>query len=82
MKATAVGIFAAATMSVPHLAIADGMQDPLKARELCEKRGEAKSTDALRKCCSNLILVADIKQQRKLEEQCVKGKQGKEEKKK
>lgn len=82
MKGTAavLGIFTA--LCIPQLAIADGMSDPMKAREQCDKRGEGKSTEALKKCCSNLILVGDIKQQRKLEEQCVKGKAGKEEGKK
>jgi hypothetical protein len=75
MKVTAVipGIFAAAAMGVPHLAIADGMSNPMEARALCEKRGEAKSTEALKRCCSNLILLGDVKQQKKAEEQCVKG---------
>jgi hypothetical protein len=75
MKTTAavIGLFAAAAMVVPHLAVADGMQDPVKARELCEKRGEGDSIQALQRCCGNLILVADRGQQKKLEEQCWKG---------
>jgi hypothetical protein len=85
MKAmTKALVLATAAMGVSSLVMADGMSDPYKAREVCDQRGEGKSAEALKKCCNNLILVADIKQQRKLEEQCVKGKPkpGKEEGKK
>ncbi len=76
MKGTAAvfGILAVAAMGVSTLATADGMQDPVKARELCEKRGEADSIQNLQRCCGNLILVADRGKQKKLEEQCWKGK--------
>lgn len=59
------------------VAFADGMSDPYKAREVCEKRGEAKSKQTLQACCSNLILMASAKEQKKLEAQCVKGREGK-----
>ncbi len=72
--AAVIGTFTAAAIGVPHLAVADGMQDPVKARELCEKRGEADSIQNLQRCCGNLILVADRGKQKKLEEQCWKGK--------
>jgi hypothetical protein len=61
----------------PLVAFADGMSDPYKAREECEKRGEAKSKQSLATCCSNLILVAKAKEQAKLEAQCIKGRAGK-----
>lgn len=76
------GILAAAAVGLAPAARADGMQDPVKARELCEKRGEADSIQALQRCCGNLILVADIRQQKKLEEQCWKGKGAKKEEEK
>ena len=72
-------VIATATMGISSPALADGMKDPYKARADCDKRGEGKSVEALKKCCSNLILVEKISEQRKLEEQCVKGKGAKQE---
>jgi len=77
-KTTAVaGMVVAAMMGIPCVASADGTSDPYKAREDCEKRGEAKSVEKLKICCSNLIMMAKASDQRKAEDQCVKGKGGK-----
>ena len=74
-KTTAVaGMVVTAVMGIPSAAFADGTSDPYKAREDCEKRGEAKSVEKLKICCSNLIMMAKDSDQRKAEAQCVKGK--------
>lgn len=49
---------------------ADGMSDPDKAHALCEKWGQADTPANLKKCCSNVILVESLKEQKKLEAQC------------
>jgi len=76
MKKTtaAVGMVITTMMGIPSAALADGTSDPYKAREDCEKRGEAKSVEKLKLCCSNLIMMAKASDQRKAEAQCVKGK--------
>ena len=53
---------------------ADGMSDPMKARAACEKQGKAGDAKAMRACCDNQILVAKLSDQKRLVEQCVKGK--------
>ncbi len=55
-------------------ALADGTSDPMKARAVCERQGKAGDPKALRDCCDNQILVAKLADQKKLVEQCVKGK--------
>jgi hypothetical protein len=60
----------ALTLAAPGAANADGYSNPDQARAECEKRGKAGSQAELKKCCEGLILVADTKQQKKLEAQC------------
>ncbi len=57
-------------------ALADGMKDPAEARKACEKQGKAGSPDELKKCCDNQILVEKLAEQKKLVQQCVQGKAG------
>ena len=59
-----------ALLAVPLPASADGMNNPDEARALCQKRGQAGTPAALKSCCSNLILVGDLKKQKQLEAQC------------
>ena len=54
-------------------AYADGGSDPVKARADCERQGRATTPAALKKCCGDYILVADMKRQRQLEAQCAGG---------
>jgi hypothetical protein len=68
----ALGWFALA-MSAAGPARADGLSDPDQARAQCEQRGQAGTPAELKKCCGNLILVASMKQQAKLEAQCAAG---------
>lgn len=76
-KTAVVGMVDAAMTGIPSAAFADGTSDPYKDREDCEKRGEAESVEKLKLCCSNLIVMAKASDQRKAEDQCVKGKGGK-----
>lgn len=62
---------AAAWLAAP--AQADGMKDPVKVRAICEKNGQADTPANLKRCCSNYILVESMKEQLKLEAQCVAG---------
>jgi hypothetical protein len=59
-----------AHLGCPGAANADGYSNPDQARAECEKRGKAGSQAELKKCCEGLILVADTKQQKKLEARC------------
>jgi hypothetical protein len=60
----------AVTFLTSSTAHADGYSNPDQARAVCEKRGKAGTPAELKKCCADVILVADMKQQRKLEAQC------------
>lgn len=62
-----------AVMWIAGPACADGMSDPQEARALCDKWGKSDTPSNLKACCSNLILVESMKEQKKLEAECAAG---------
>lgn len=57
-------------LAFPLAAHADGYSSAEEARAHCEKLGRAGTPADLKKCCGDYILVASLKEQKKLEAQC------------
>lgn len=74
MKKRSMLAIAAALVLGTGLAHADGIKDPVEARKSCEKQGKAGNAAELKKCCNNIILMANMSEQKRLVELCVKGK--------
>lgn len=60
----------ALSVAFPLAARADGYSSAEEARAHCEKLGRAGTPADLKKCCGDHILVASMKEQKKLEAQC------------